>query len=329
MAGGPLAMWTSYLITIVFMSISCATLSELCSALPISGSLYIWASQAAGPKYGRFVGIIVAWWAACAWTTFTAVCSQASAYYVLSLVALYEVDFPGGVSNENVKWRAVVWIVSEGFLLAAVALNCLPTRWYRWVLRGAVWLICLDFFLCIIWLPIGASKTYGLRTGHEAFLTTNNDTGAPAGWNWILSFLFTAGTLLGFEAAGHVAEETKDARYVSLSTFTIIDDTPLLDPSSTVCALNMLRTVVVSGIGAFIALVIFLLSTPDIETMFSLNAPQPFVLIYSMALGRGGGTFMTVLAAVVIIFNTSAIVLTASRIIFAIARDGALPFSSW
>ena len=30
----------------------------------------------------------------------------------------------------------------------------------------------LDFFLNIIWLPIGASKTYGLRTAQEAFWDT-------------------------------------------------------------------------------------------------------------------------------------------------------------
>lgn len=59
----------------------------------------------------------------------------------------------------------------------------------------------------------------------------DNGTGAPAGWNWILSLLvmsfshgieleliehlislFTAGTMTGFDASGHIAEETKNAR---------------------------------------------------------------------------------------------------------------------
>jgi amino acid transporter len=46
---------------------------------------------------------------------------------------------------------------------------------------------------------------------HEAFMTTYNGTGAPAGWNWCLSYLATAGILIGFDASGHVAEETKNA----------------------------------------------------------------------------------------------------------------------
>ncbi|KAG8923373.1 hypothetical protein FRC02_011179 [Tulasnella sp. 418] len=308
-AGGPLAIWTTYLIALFFMCIACATIAELCSALPLSGSIYIWASQAAGPKYGRFVGFIVAWWAAAAWTNFAVIISQGCAFYILSLLSVFELDFPGGISNDNVKWRVVVWIVSEGFLLVAVAMNFLPTRWFKWILRGSVWLISIDFLLCVIWLPIGASKTYGLRTGHEAFLTKFNGTGAPPAWNWMLSFLFTTGSFIGFEAAGHIAEETKDA--------------------STVAARNIFRTVLTTAIGGFITTIIFLFCTPDIETLFSLHAPQPFVLIYSMALGRGGGTFMTVLATITCLITCCIVILTGSRIIFAIARDGALPFSSW
>lgn len=69
----------------------------------------------------------------------------------------------------------------------------------------------LDFFLNLIWLPIGTANTWGFRSAHEAFMTTYNGTGAPAGWNWCLSYLATAGILIGFDASGHVAEETKNA----------------------------------------------------------------------------------------------------------------------
>jgi len=54
------------------MVITAAVLAEICSALPLSGSIYIWAAESAGPKYARFFGFIVAWWACTAWMTFTA-----------------------------------------------------------------------------------------------------------------------------------------------------------------------------------------------------------------------------------------------------------------
>jgi len=63
---------SSYLTTIVFMMMTAAVLAEICSALPLCGSIYIWAAESAGPKYARFFGFIVAWWSCTAWMTFTA-----------------------------------------------------------------------------------------------------------------------------------------------------------------------------------------------------------------------------------------------------------------
>src|ERR1700742_1510338 len=50
----------------------------------------------------------------------------------------------------------------------------LPTkaRWYSRVFKLSLALMMLDFFLCIIWLPIGASRAYGLRSTQDAFMQT-------------------------------------------------------------------------------------------------------------------------------------------------------------
>ncbi|EJD00811.1 amino acid transporter [Fomitiporia mediterranea MF3/22] len=300
---------SSYIITIVFMWITAAVLAEICSALPLSGSIYIWAAESAGPKYARFFGFIVAWWSCTAWMTFSAGNCQTTANYIVSLFAVYEVDFPGGTFNDNIKWRAFIWALSEVLLVLSIAINYLPPRLYSAVFKISVGIMMLDFFLCLIWLPIGVSNTYGFRTAKEAFTTTYNGTGAPAGWNWILSFLFTAGTLTGFDASGHIAEETKNAKVVA--------------------ARGIFSSAVATGICGFITVILFLFCTPDLDTLFALEAPQPFVQIYAMALGKGGAVVMTVIAAIGLIMNTSIAVVAASRLIFAVARDGVLPFSGW
>lgn len=51
-----------------------------------------------------------------------------------------------------------------------------------------------------------------------------------------------------------------------------------------------------TGILGFATTILFLFCTPDLDTLFSLGAPQPFVQIYAMALGRGPSIFMTILA---------------------------------
>jgi amino acid transporter len=91
----------------------------------------------------------------------------------------------------------------------------------------------------MIWLPVATSNSiYGFRSAHDAFMTTYNGTGAPAGWNWCLSYLATAGILIGFDASGHVAEETKNA--------------------SIAAARGIFWSTVTSGIGGFIVVILFL-----------------------------------------------------------------------
>ncbi|TVY17306.1 Thiamine transporter thi9, partial [Lachnellula arida] len=306
-AGGNLAYWTSYIITCVFTFITAAVIAEACSASPSAGSIYLWAAEAGGPLFGRLFGFIVAWWSTTAWTTFCASNSQAAANYMLSEITVFGVDFPS--DSSNVKFRAVQWICTELLLATAALVNFLPQRLFRYVFYISSFFVLLDFFLNIIWLPIGTANTIGFRTAEQAFMSTYNGTGAPPGWNWCLSYLATAGILIGFDASGHVAEETKNA--------------------ATTAARGIFWSTVVSGVGGFIAIILFLFCAPDADTLFSFSAPQPFVPLYALVLGRGGHVFMNVICIVTLWLNTAIAIVAASRLVFAVARDGVLPFSSW
>jgi amino acid transporter len=90
--------------------------------------------------------------------------------------------------------------------------------------------------------------------------------------------LFTAGTLTGFDASGHIAEETKNARIIA--------------------GKGILSSCIATGVLGFITTILFLFCTPDFDTLFSLNAPQPFVQVYALALGKPGSAFMTAIAVV-------------------------------
>ncbi|KAL3472523.1 amino acid permease [Aspergillus californicus] len=306
-AGGNLAYWTSYLVTMVFTFITAAVIAEVCSASPSAGSIYLWAAEAGGPKFGRLLGFIVAWWSTTAWTTFCASNTQAAANYMLSELTVFDVDFPKDVSD--VKFRAVQWIVTEILLALAALLNFMPPKYFRYVFWFSSGVVMLDFFLNVIWLPIGAHNTWGFRTADEAFMSTYNGTGAPAGWNWCLSYLATAGILIGFDASGHVAEETKNA--------------------SVTAARGIFWSTVASGIGGLASIILFLFCAPTPDVLFSFGSPQPFVPLYAVVLGKGGHIFMNVICVVALWLNTAIAIIAASRLVFAVARDGVLPFSSW
>ncbi|EEQ28870.1 amino acid permease [Microsporum canis CBS 113480] len=262
-AGGNLAYWTNYLITAVFTGITASVIAEICSALPSAGSIYLWAAEAGGPKYGRLLGFVVAWWSTTAWTTFCASNTQSAVNYILSELTVFNVDFPKNV--DDVKFRAVQWICTEVLLAIAAIVNFLPPRMFRFVFYLSSTFVLLDFLMNVIWLPIGAHNTWGFRTPHEAFLVTYNGTGAPAGWNWCLSYLATAGILIGFDASGHIAEETKNA--------------------SLTAARGIFWSTVVSGIGAAITIVLFLFCAP-------------FVPLYAVVLGKRAHVIMNVVCVI-------------------------------
>lgn len=308
-SGGPEALWTSMLVTGIFATITAASLAEICSSIPLSGSSYIWAAESAGKKYGRFFGFIVAFWVTTAWTSFAAFNTEATATFMLSELTVFNREFPGGISNDNVKWRAVVWIASEVFLLLAVISNLMPPNRFSLIFKASALIIAIDFLLTVIWLPIGVSKTYGFQSAAFVFKSTFNGTGAGKSWNWILSYMSTCAVLTGFDAAGHIAEETKDASRNS--------------------AKGIFWSAAVSALVAFPLIILFLFCSPSMDVLFTLAAPQPFVLIYQLALGKGGQLVMTLVAVIGLQVNTCLVITAASRLIFAIARDGVLPGSKW
>lgn len=85
-------------------------------------------------------------------------------------------------------------------------------------------------------------------------MSTYNGTGAPAGWNWCLSYLATAGILIGFDASGHVAEETKHA--------------------SVTAARGIFWSTVVSGIGGLATIILFLFCAVSSPPHPSLPTPK-------------------------------------------------------
>lgn len=188
-------------------------------------------------------------------------------------------------------------------------MNYLSPKTYRTIFRIATGIILLDFFLNIIWLPIAVHNSYGFQDAKYVFTQTFNETGAPPVWNWMLSFYVTAGILVGFEASGHISEETKNA--------------------SVTAARGIFWSAVASALIGFPIVILFLFCLPNLNTLYSFGAPQPFVQIYALSMGRNAHVFMNAVCILGLIFNTTVAGVASSRLIWAVARDGVLPFSGW
>ena len=120
---------------------------------------------------------------------------------------------------------------------------------------------------------------------------------------------------------------------------------------SVVAGRGIISSAIATGVLGFITTILFLFCIPDLDTFFALDAPQPFVQVYALALGKGPSVFMTIVAVIGLMMvgilswahtltrkltcyhaapqNTSIAVVASSRLVFAVARDGVFPLSGW
>ncbi|GIJ86738.1 hypothetical protein Asppvi_005633 [Aspergillus pseudoviridinutans] len=308
-AGGPAAMWSSWVSGSIVAIITAATLAEACSTYPAAGSIYYWAFRSwGGGKLGRFVSFLVAAWTLVAWTSFLATDSFGVANYVISEVVAFNPNTSMPYETSDVKARAIAWALSLLFLALATSLNFLPPRTYAWVFRAGFIVIMIDILLNVIWLPIGVSKTYGFRSAEYVFTSTYNGGGTAPSLNWVLSWYLPASCLVGQDASGHVAEETLTARKSA--------------------AKGVFWSTVASALCGFPIIILFLFCMPPIEKFYDTSVPQPFIGMYAMALGPHAHAVATTVAIIGAVLNTSISLVAVSRLVFAIARDSVFPFSS-
>jgi len=67
---------------------------------------------------------------------------------------------------------------------------------------------------------------------------------------------------------------------------------------SIIAGKGILTSAIATGVLGFLTTILFLFCIPDLDTFFALDAPQPFVQLYALALGKGPSIFMTIIAVI-------------------------------
>jgi amino acid transporter len=117
-------------------------------------------------------------------------------------------------------------------------------------------------------------------------------------------------TLLGSDSAVHLAEELKD--------------------SSRNLPRAMLCYAAVNYIIGFAMLLAFIFVVGDVESVLTTPTGQPWIqVIWNATDSKAGTIVMTAIIAIFFLFAAVNTNTTSSRQLYAFARDGGLPFSSW
>jgi amino acid transporter len=278
-----------------------ATMGQVASAFPTAGGLYHWAAVLGGRGWG---------WAT-AWFNLLGLVA------VLAAINVGTVRFAAGVVDPDFDpsdpgFLRVQFLAVAAMTATQALVNHLGIRVTRVLTDFSGWWI-----LAVAAALTAALLAYAPTLDPGRLIAFDNFTGdagggvwpraESVGWAFALGLLLPAYTITGFDASAHAAEETVNAA----------SNVPK----------GIVRSVVVSGLAGWGMLAAVVVAMPDVagaaaqgerafaHTLFAV-LPRP------LALGLAGG------AVVAQYLCGLAAVTSASRVAFAFARDGGLPFSA-
>ncbi|HET9761452.1 MAG TPA: amino acid permease [Nocardioidaceae bacterium] len=304
--GGPISISWTWPILGVFILIIGFTMSELVSAYPTSGGIYWWASKLGGPKAGFFTG----WLNLIGLIAVTAGVAYGCATFIDLTLSTFSKGYAGGYSLTRVFITFVIVLALVALLnifsghLMAVMNNV--SVWWHVVGASAIALI-------LILVPDqhqSFSYVFTERFNNSGF--TGGSTSGFAFWFAIVpfGFLLTQYTITGFDASAHLSEETSTA--------------------SMAAAKGIWRSIAYSVLGGYILLLCVVFAIPDNAQGQPDNAgvgAGGVAYIFTQAMGTKWGALVLFISASAQFFCATSCMTSASRMLFAFSRDGAVPGS--
>ena len=273
------------------------TMGQVASAFPTAGGLYHWASILGGKGWGW----ITAWFNLAGLITVLAAINAGVYDFVAAAFQLDTGAHPEVVKGVGVS---VITLSQAMFNHRGIRITTLLTDFSGWLILGVSTLLTG----LLLW------KAPGLHL--ERLITFTNYTGAPGSgvvprtesvaWAFALGSLLPAYTITGFDASAHTSEETVGAAV----------NVPK----------GIVRSVLVSGIFGWGMLIAIVLAMPDLDAAaaqggdvvpWTMRQALSPVLAKTLFVAIGVAQYLCGLATVT----------SASRMAYAFARDGGLPFS--
>lgn len=289
-SSGPIGIWTWPVVTLGTILVA-LVFGLLASKIPLSGFSYQWASRLVNPVLGWWFG-----WASFAFLSIVTVAVD----YGLAQVAL----FPLLGWEYSASAGAITTLI---LILIQTALIIWSTPILTKINNMAVGAEVIAVFGLII--AIGAAVAFfGKGNASNLMSTGIVDSDNYYGWlgPFMLSGLLGAFTLVGWESAANLAEETHNPKQVV--------------PKA------MINAVLVSGVLGTLFLIVISLGLGDhVEELTHSSAPVADVI--RMTLGDVFSKIVLVVVCVAIFACGLVIMTSNSRLIHAMARDGRLPFS--
>lgn len=284
---GPRGIWT-WPIVIVGQTLVAMVYAAFAARIPVAGYSYQWASRLAGPTVGWWLG-----WMSFAFLTIVTV-SVDYAFVQLAFQPLLGIAYtPLGAALQTV------------IVLAAQAALIIASTTVMIRINNAAVIVEVVGIAELAIVLLSAAFLAG--RGDWGNLWSTGTLPAAGWWSWLgpfmLATLLGAYTIVGFESASNLAEETRDPRRVV--------------PKA------MIRAVVAAGVIGMLFLSALSLAVGNVTA--ATEDPAPVAFIMRTALGSGIERIFLLFICLSIFCCGMVIMATNSRLVWAMARDRRLP----
>jgi amino acid transporter len=300
-AGGPRVITIGWFIVGFFTLLVGMGMAEITSAYPTAGGLYFFSAKLATKNKAAW-SWATGWFNLVGQVAVTASIDYGLASYTAFLISLYHSSF----NPTNVKTILFIYAV---ILVAHGLLNTFGVNLVSRLANVSAW-----------WHLFGTAIIVGalliVPSHHQSFsylFKTYNLTGWTGPFAGFYAFsiglLLAQYTLTGYDASAHMTEETKGAAIAGSK--------------------GIVRAIYVSIIAGFILNLAMTLSIPQggdkAYGALAVNGSTAGAHLFMDAISGSGGKLLVIICAVAMFFCGLASVTANSRMIYAFARDGAVP----
>jgi amino acid transporter len=303
--GGPIAASIGWPVLCAFVLMVAFSMAELTSRYPTAGGPYWWAHDLGGKGWSWMTG----WFNIVGLVGIVASVGYGAAFFLFSLLGLYEVDVLGINFADGKHILSETWLLFFIILTAVTILNIIGDRFLGllnnisvgWHVIGVAVIIAL-----LVFVPDdhqSASFVFGERINNSGhFDGSTSDLGF---WFFVLpiGFLLAMYTQTGYDASAHTAEETRGAAKAA--------------------AQGVWRSVFWSALIGWLVLLAFLFAANDVQ---AVNKAAGYVgEIFTTALDSWAAKMVILIATIGQLFCVAAGLTSASRTWYAFARDRGMP----
>ncbi|KAF9962406.1 hypothetical protein BGZ72_006228 [Mortierella alpina] len=301
LTGGPVVAIWGWLLVAFFVMFIGLGMAEICSTFPTAGGLYFWTAKLGGPKWGPMFSWYEAWFnmlgqfAGCSGSVL------AAATFMNKLIKIWQPTY-------EISGKMDFAIMAALMLLAGV-INTAGGRALKIASLVSVVVHIFGTIAIIVTVLVGAPKLQSAKfvfTDFQDHTGYTTEGGVSPVFVFMLGLLQSQWSMLGYDASAHMSEETEKS-YVN-------------GPRG---ILMSIFASVLIGLGLALALT-FGIQDYDATLASTFGAaPQ----IFLDCAGKKGGSVLIFLIVFAGFLCGIATVAANSRMLYAFARDGGLPFS--